>query len=78
MTSTKACYGDYLLVLSGSAQAAPFLTGWKTLKESIRQNAKRPGWTDVSSTSYEGIQRGWCNFKRASDAEAAYSTRYDL
>ena len=43
MTSTKACYGKYLLVLSGSVQAAPFLTGWKPLKDSIRQNAKRPG-----------------------------------
>jgi hypothetical protein len=78
MTSTKPCYGEYLLVLSGSAQDVPFLESWKTLKDSVRQNVGRPGWTDVSPTPHEGIRRGWCNFKRASDAEAAYSTRYDL
>ncbi|KAF2844042.1 hypothetical protein T440DRAFT_494256 [Plenodomus tracheiphilus IPT5] len=73
MTSTKPCYGKYLLVLSGSAQDALFLKGWKTLKDSIRQNAGDPGWTDVSSTAHEGIQRGWCNFMRAHNAKAAYS-----
>ena len=78
MTSTNPSYGKYLLVLSGSAQDAPFLKDWKALKDSIRQNARRLGWTDVSSTPHGGIQRGWCNFKRAHDAKAAYSMRYTI
>jgi hypothetical protein len=78
MTNTKLGYGRYLLVLSGSAQDAPFLKGWKTLKDSIWQNAGGPGWTDVSSTSQEDIRRGWCNFMRARNVEAAYSMRYAI
>ncbi|EDU47791.1 predicted protein [Pyrenophora tritici-repentis Pt-1C-BFP] len=73
MASAKHSYGEYLLVLSGSAQDAPFLKDWKTLKDSVRQNGGRPGWTDVSSTPHERILRGWCNFIRAGNAEAAYS-----
>jgi len=78
MKSTHPRYGKYLLVLSGLAQDAPFLEGWRALKDSIRQNASRPGWTDVISTPHEGIQRGWCNFRRVDDAEAAYSMRNSI
>ena len=78
MTNTAPRYGKYLIVLSGLAQDAPFLKDWKALKDSIRQNASRLGWTDVSSTPHEGIQRGWCNFRRVDDAEAAYSMRYSI
>ncbi|KAI1561704.1 hypothetical protein PtrEW4_010440, partial [Pyrenophora tritici-repentis] len=72
MTIAKPHYGKYLLVLSGSAESAPFLADWKVLKDDIRKNVRNPGWTDVSPTSREGIQRAWCNLWREGEAEATY------
>ncbi|RMZ74100.1 nucleic acid binding [Pyrenophora seminiperda CCB06] len=46
MTIAKPHYGKYLLVLSGSAESAPFLADWKVLKDDIRKNVRNPGWTD--------------------------------
>ena len=76
MTTAKYRYGKYLLVLSGSVEAAPFLVDWKILKDDIRKNVRNPGWTDVSSTSRQGIRRAWCNLWREEEAKAAYSTQY--
>jgi hypothetical protein len=78
MMIAKPRYGKYLLVLSGSVEAAPFLTDWKTLKDSVRENAGDPGWTDVSTTSHEGIRRAWCNLSGESKAEAAYDVQHDV
>jgi hypothetical protein len=64
---------NYLLVMSGSIKSAPFLKGWKTLKDHIRKNVGSPGYTHVNSASETGIHRGWCNFVREDDAKAAYS-----
>lgn len=78
MTISNTHYGEYLLVLSGSVEAAPFLADWKTLKDSVRKNVGNPGWTDVGPTSQEGIRRAWCNLWKEDKAKAAYSTQYDV
>jgi hypothetical protein len=75
MPSTDARIGNYLLVMSGSIQSAPFLSCWKDLKDHIRKHIRRPGHTYVSSASEAGIHRGWCNFRREDDAKAAYGMR---
>lgn len=76
MKIAKSRYEEYLLVLSGSIEAAPFLADWKTLKNSVREHAGDLGWTDVGATSHEGIQRAWCNLSSKGKAEAAYSMQF--
>jgi hypothetical protein len=78
MTTATSRYGEYLLVLSGLTEHAPFLENWRTLKDSVRRNAGKPGWTDVATTSEKGARRAWCNLSRESNAEAAYGTHYDM
>jgi hypothetical protein len=65
--------GYHVLLMSGSLQAAPFLTDWKSLKDDIRKNVGYPGYTRVSSIVQRGTRRGWCNFTQENDARAAYS-----
>jgi hypothetical protein len=78
MTIAEPRYDEYLLVLSGSVEVAPFLADWKALKDSVRENAGDPGWADASPTSHEGIQRAWCNLSSEGKAGTAYSMQYDL
>jgi hypothetical protein len=75
MPAAETRIENYLLVMSGSIQSAPFLSCWKDLKDHIRKNVRRPGHTQVSSASEAGIHRGWCNFRRKDDAKAAYGMR---
>ncbi|KAF2709573.1 hypothetical protein K504DRAFT_378842 [Pleomassaria siparia CBS 279.74] len=65
---------DYMLIVSGSSQYAPFLKAWKDFKDSIRRIIKdQPGWAEVKPSQRRGEMQAWCSLKGRDDAEAAYN-----
>jgi hypothetical protein len=68
--------GDFLLVISGSARDASYLTGWREFKDHIRKVVKeQPGWVEVyaSRSQKRGDMEVWARLRDKEDADAAYS-----
>ena len=69
-------YGDFLLVVSGSTQIAPFLSDWQALKDHLRNVvSEQPGWVEIHPNQNQrgGEMQGWCRLKTSDDADAVYS-----
>ncbi|OAL56955.1 hypothetical protein IQ07DRAFT_23494 [Pyrenochaeta sp. DS3sAY3a] len=78
--SSKEGAGNFLLVVSGVIQFAPYLRGWQEYKDHLRRIVReQPGWVDVypSQSQRRGEMQGWARLRDREDADLAYGVYSD-